>query len=97
MTIPGEEEGTLEIGPTYVTSSLRGLGLGKELVAHVVAWARERGVRRLAVATWGANTRARHVFESVGFTFAGEEPETRNNGDSTVHFTLSLLRGPDGG
>jgi len=90
MTVPSENSETLEIGPTYVTRGLRGRGLGKELVARVIRWARERGLQRLVVATWGENARARHVFEAVGFIFAGEELGARVNGDSTVHFTLDL-------
>ena len=90
MTVPNEEPDTLEIGPTYVASELRGQGLGKNMVARVIDWAREHGVRRLVIATWGENARARHIFESVGFTFAGEELGARVNGDSTVHFALDL-------
>ena len=90
MMVPTEDASILEIGPTYVTRELRGQGLGKDMVASVIGWARERGVRRLVVATWGENARARHVFQSLGFTFTGEDLGARVNGDSTVHFALDL-------
>jgi GNAT superfamily N-acetyltransferase len=90
MVVPGPAPGVLEIGPTYVARSARGQGLGKALVAHAIRWARSAGARRLLVATWGQNARARHVFEDGGFAFLWEEPSTRANGDSTVHFELAL-------
>jgi GNAT superfamily N-acetyltransferase len=92
MVLPGEDRETLDIGPTYVTAEVRGQGLGKELVGQVVNWARGHGVDRLVVATWGANARARHVFESVGFSFSREELGTRVDGDSTVHYELEFSR-----
>jgi GNAT superfamily N-acetyltransferase len=94
MLIPGNDDGVLDVGPTYVSPRLRGQGLGKLMLAQVVAWAPEHGLRRLVVATWGENSRARHVFEAVGFCFTHEELNTRVNGDSTVHFALDLS-GPD--
>jgi GNAT superfamily N-acetyltransferase len=90
MMIPGTDSKTLEIGPTFVTRSLRGRGMGRALVAHAIDWACERGKRRLEVATWGQNSRARHVFESAGFSFTHEEIGARVDGDSTVHFAMDL-------
>ena len=97
MTVPGADQDTVDIGPTFVTTKLRGRGLGKRMVSDVVEWASERGIRRLVVATWGENARARHVFEAAGFRFTHEEPNARVNGDSTVYFELDLADVVGGG
>ena len=95
MTIPGPDQDTVDIGPTFVSTRLR--GLGKRMVYNVLKWARECGIRRLVVATWGGNARARHVFETVGFQVTHEEPNTRVNGGSTVYFELDLADVVGGG
>ncbi len=89
-TLPDDAPGALEVGPLYVRPAYRGTGVGKRALADLVQWVKAQGVQTLFVQTWGANARARYVFESVGFAWVGETPGARANGDSTVTFCMSL-------
>ncbi|NLE44273.1 MAG: GNAT family N-acetyltransferase [Chloroflexi bacterium] len=90
MTLPEADARTVSIGPTFISRSLRGKGLGKRMILDIIEWARVRGMARLLVATWGSNRAARGTFEAVGFRFTDEELNTRVNGDSTVTYELAL-------
>lgn len=88
--LPDEECDTLSVGPMYVSPVFQGRGIGGAQFRAVVAWARERGIRRLWVRTWGGNVRARRVFERAGFSLDHEIPNHRVNGDSTVYYLLDI-------
>lgn len=90
MTVPESDARTLSIGPTFISSRLRGQGLGKTMIQQVIEWARARGIDTMIVATWGGNLVARGTFEAAGFRFVDEELDTRVNGDSTVTYELDL-------
>ena len=51
----------------WVTPERRGTGVGKFLVEWAGDWARERGYRKIKLEVSETNTRARHVYESLGF------------------------------
>lgn len=89
-TLPHKEAGAVDIGPLYVRPAYRGQGLGKRLIKELIQWAKTQGLQALYVQTWGRNARARHTFESVGFTFVKETANARVNGDSTVTYRLCL-------
>ncbi|MBN2006546.1 MAG: YjjG family noncanonical pyrimidine nucleotidase [Anaerolineae bacterium] len=89
-TLPGDTPGTLEVGPLYIRPAYRGRGWGQRALEDLIRWVGAQGVPTLFIQTWGANARARHVFERVGFQFVGEIPNARVNGDSTVTFSLPL-------
>ncbi len=62
-----EGPGEYELGKMCVAEGLRGQGIGRKLLEHVVALARGLGARRL---TLGSSTKlpdAVHLYESVGF------------------------------
>jgi GNAT superfamily N-acetyltransferase len=88
--LPGDDKGTLDIGPTYIRPAYQNHGLGSRQVQAVVRWARSRGIRHMGVRTWGENTRARQIFEKAGFVLEREVPNARVNGDSTVYYRLDL-------
>lgn len=50
-----------------VSSSLRGRGLGRELMEHVVAAARARGAARVELSTNARRVRAQEFYRSLGF------------------------------
>ncbi len=88
--LPDEDADTLSVGPMYVRPAFQGQGIGGAQFAAVVAWAQERGARRLWVRTWGGNVRARRVFERAGFNLDHEIPDHRVNGDSTVYYLMDI-------
>ncbi len=67
-------DGVYELSKMAVSPHLRGRGLGRRLLQHAIAQAREIGARSLFL---GSNTRLRdaiHLYESVGFRHV--KPET---------------------
>ena len=50
-----------------VRSDLRGRGLGRELMEHVIALARDRGAARVELTTNGQRVRAREFYADLGF------------------------------
>jgi GNAT superfamily N-acetyltransferase len=93
MTLPGQSDGVLVIGPTFITERCRGRGLGKYMLQRLIDRARDWHVSRLVFETWGRNAAARRLVESLGFRFAAEELNARVNGDSTVAYVLDLNLG----
>lgn len=65
----GEEHG--HIGILAVTEQAEGRGAGGALICAAEAWARERGYRRLTLNVFEGNTRARAVYDHLGY-----RPET---------------------
>ena len=49
------------------TGSAEGTGVGRALMTHAEAWARERGLSLLTLNVFAANTRARRFYEKAGF------------------------------
>jgi GNAT superfamily N-acetyltransferase len=65
----GEEHG--HIGILAVTEQAEGRGAGGALMRAAEAWGRERGYRRLTLNVFDGNTRARAVYDHLGY-----RPET---------------------
>jgi GNAT superfamily N-acetyltransferase len=68
---------TAEGGPVVlledviVAATHRGRGLGRQLVEHVLAWAREQGHPRVTLLTDADNAQARRFYERLGFSASG--------------------------
>lgn len=58
----------LEVVYMGIIPTFRGQGLGRMLIARAVAEARHRNIETLMLAVDDANTPARRIYESVGFT-----------------------------
>ena len=100
---PGEAPDTkvADLLALAVAAPLRGRGIGRALVDHVVARARAVARRhdicalRLAVAE--GNAAARRLFESAGFAYKGAEGSYAR-GQKALHMSLPLRgRGPGAG
>ena len=61
------EPGTYELRKMYLLPTLRGLGLGKKLLAACVDWVRARGGTYIVCDTIDAMTRAIAFYEAHGF------------------------------
>ena len=67
------QDGVYELSKMAVSSHLRGRGIGRHLLQHVIAQARSIGARSLFL---GSNTRLKdaiHLYESVGFRHVKSE------------------------
>ena len=60
-------EGSYEVAKMTVSEKRRGLGIGKQLLARVIEYAREIGAKRLYLETNKQLQTAIHVYESLGF------------------------------
>lgn len=58
----------------WVAPALRGDGTARELVAHVLEWARARGAERVCLSVEGHNLRAARLYERCGFTETKDPP-----------------------
>jgi RimJ/RimL family protein N-acetyltransferase len=81
---------TVAIGPMWIRPEFRGGGAGSAQVELFTEWAREQGYQRIWSRTWGANARARRIFEGLGFRRIEEIPAHRVNGDPTLTYEREL-------
>ncbi len=65
------EDGELEVEPTVVAAGHRRAGIGRRLIAEVVAAARERGESVLNVRPVGRNAEAIRFYRAVSFDVVG--------------------------
>jgi putative acetyltransferase len=80
-----------EIKSMHTAEAARGRGIGRALVDHIVAVARERGYRRLSIETGAqpAFAPARALYASAGFTPCG--PFADYDGSSNSAYMTLLL------
>lgn len=62
-----DESGSAEIKRMYVAPQARGRGLGKLILAALIAWAREHGVRRVVLETGNRQAEAVGLYTGAGF------------------------------
>lgn len=99
---PGEAPDTkvADLLALAVAAPLRGRGIGRALVAHVVARARDvarrHGISAVRLAVAEGNAAARRLFESAGFAYQDAEG-SYPRGQKALHMTLDLRARPRGG
>jgi ribosomal protein S18 acetylase RimI-like enzyme len=66
----------LELAKLTVASEFRGQGIARRLVEQCVAYARDRGVRRLSLVSNSRLQAALRLYESFGFTYSPVPKDT---------------------
>jgi GNAT superfamily N-acetyltransferase len=86
-----------ELGKMAVAEDCRGRGVGKKLLAHVIALARQTGARRLYLETSTKLPNAIHLYESQGFVYLPPERVRRSPyARSDIYMEMHLDPAPDG-
>lgn len=75
---PAEESQVMVLHTLVIDPEESGKGYGKTFVAYYEAYAREHGCRFLRMDTNSRNTRARAIYQKLGFREAGIVPCTFN-------------------
>jgi len=65
-------DGDWELKRFYLLGPWQGYGNGRDLMAHAVQIARDRGAKRLLLAVYESNSRAMSFYERAGFVHIGE-------------------------
>ena len=84
--------GRLMVGAMWIEPNWRGHGIGRQILDHVVGWAKERA---LWVNLWVAdsNPGARRLYEQYGFRPDGRTAPILEGGDATMsHLVLPAER-----
>ncbi len=85
-TLELEDDGSLELGHLFVEPQWWGRGIGRQLMAHAVARARDAGHQFIVIQ---GDPNARGFYERIGARHVGERPS-----DSIAGRTLPLFRLP---
>lgn len=91
VLLPGND-GAIELDGLFVEPDFRGKGIGRQLVAHAVAMARDAGAGSLRVV---ANPRAAGFYAACGFEIIGEE-QTRFGRALSAVLEIDCDTGPTG-
>lgn len=59
------------IGELVVSHEAEGAGIGSALIRAAIEWSQEQELERVSVDTGAANTRARHLYQKLGFDEEG--------------------------
>jgi GNAT superfamily N-acetyltransferase len=78
-------DGRAELHRLYLDASLRGRGVGRDLVETVLGWCRKAGIGRLILWSDTRFDRAHRLYERLGFTKTGER-ELPNDPNDTREF-----------
>ncbi len=88
---PSEDAESAELVSMWVAPQARGHGVGRQLVAAVIDWARHRSADRVDLWVTETNDPARWLYESCGFVVTGErQPLPSNPSLSEVAMRLAL-------
>lgn len=87
--IAADEAELLSIG---VIARFRRLGVATDLLSHVIAYATERGARRLFLEVAEDNHGAQALYVAHGFTMVGRRPDYYRSRGGTTTAALTLRR-----
>jgi ribosomal protein S18 acetylase RimI-like enzyme len=91
LALTAEDGGRGRLRWFVLLGALRGRGLGRELVAELLASARAQGFTHLELETFSALTAAARIYRSVGFRLTWERPRTDWGAPIVYqHYTLAL-------
>lgn len=63
----GDDPGAVNLFQMWVAPEGRGLGVGAQLLAHAVEWARARGAARVQLGVFDSAVAALHLYRRAGF------------------------------
>jgi ribosomal protein S18 acetylase RimI-like enzyme len=83
------EPGVADIYQMWVAPTARGLGAGRALLDHALAWAKSRGAQRVRLGVTVADSPAMRLYRSHGFAPVGE-PEPLRAGSALMTQVMEL-------
>jgi ribosomal protein S18 acetylase RimI-like enzyme len=83
------EPGVADIYQMWVAPAARGLGAGRALLDHALAWAKSRGAQRIRLGVTVADSPAMQLYRSHGFSPVGE-PEPLRAGSALMAQAMEL-------
>jgi RimJ/RimL family protein N-acetyltransferase len=83
FTTPGTCAHVVDLGMALI-AEFRDQGIGSRMIAHMLDWARQKGLRKVTLGVFATNERAIHVYEKFGFTVEGMLKEQHRIGDRYV-------------
>ena len=69
-----------------------GQGIGRQLMAHAIAWAQEQGFEQLELDVIAGNDRAQSLYRSLGFVETGRMPKAFKYQDGTYADDVLMVR-----
>lgn len=90
--VHSEEDRNGHLYQMWVSPNTRGLGVGKQLLAHIISWAKDAKLRVLSLDVTAKNAAAIHLYTSSGFNPDGTLDELRSGSQlKTLSMTLNLI------
>lgn len=68
----------------------RSAGLGTQLLAVVVGWAKQRGAHKVTLELWPSNARAQGLYEKFGFVVEGRYRRHWRRNDGSIWDAVSM-------
>ena len=89
--VSGEQHfhGRVDLGMGIV-DGYRSMGIGTQLLAAVVGWAKQRGAHKVTLELWPHNERAQALYEKFGFVVEGRHPRHWRRNDGSIWDSVSM-------